>query len=180
MSLFVKRLTETAQVPKRGSAHAAGYDLYADLGNQPSITIPPCSYYEVTEVLPPNTNIQVMQMPNIRRVISTGSYLVSTGISVAIPHDCYGRVASRSGLAMKGIEVGAGVIDSDYRGEVKVLLRNLGGFPFEVKHGDRIAQLIIENIITPDVTEVKDLDQTVRGSGGFGSTGVSSESSKKS
>ena len=87
----------------------------------------------------------------------------------------YGRIAPRSGLAAKHmIDVGAGVIDSDYRGEVKVLLFNLGEKDFEVNKGDRVAQLIIEKYTITQMTEVKELDDTVRGAGGFGSTGVSS------
>lgn len=70
------------------------------------------------------------------------------------------------------IDVGAGVIDADYRGPVGVILFNYSDVDFEVKAGDRIAQLIIEQIVTPEVTEVDDLDLTVRGAGGFGSTGV--------
>lgn len=70
------------------------------------------------------------------------------------------------------IDVGAGVIDADYRGPVGVILFNHSDVDFEVKIGDRIAQLIIEKIIVPDVEEVDNLDSTVRGSGGFGSTGV--------
>ncbi len=82
--------------------------------------------------------------------------------------------APRSGLAWKNfIDTGAGVIDSDYRGNVGVILFNHGGDDFQVKRGDRIAQLILERIFTPDVVEVEDLDATVRGAGGFGSTGVS-------
>ena len=82
-------------------------------------------------------------------------------------------VAPRSGLAYKkGIDVGAGVIDEDYRGEVGVILFNFGEEDFEVAPGDRIAQLILERIATPDVEVVSDLDATDRGAGGFGSTGV--------
>lgn len=81
--------------------------------------------------------------------------------------------ASRSGLAWKhSIDVGAGVIDADYRGPVRVILFNHSDVDFEVKAGDRISQLIIEKIITPDVVEVESLDSTQRGEGGFGSTGV--------
>ncbi|TQD90159.1 hypothetical protein C1H46_024323 [Malus baccata] len=84
-----------------------------------------------------------------------------------------GCVAPRSGLAWKhSIDVGAGVIDADYRGPVGVVLFNFSDVDFEIKEGDRIAQLIIEKIITPDVVEVEDLDSTFRGAGGFGSTGV--------
>lgn len=68
--------------------------------------------------------------------------------------------------------MGAGVIDADYRGSVGVILFNHSDVDFEIKEGDRIAQLIIEKIITPDVVEVEDLDSTARGAGGFGSTGI--------
>lgn len=78
-----------------------------------------------------------------------------------------------SGLAVKdGIDVGAGVIDPDYRGAVGVVLFNHSDTEFYVKKGDRIAQLILEKASTPDVIEIKDLDQTQRGEGGFGSSGV--------
>jgi dUTP pyrophosphatase len=94
---------------------------------------------------------------------------------MAIPTGYYARVAPRSGLAVKNfIDVGAGVIDEDYRGDVKVLLFNFGETDFEVKIGDRIAQLLIEKILHAQIAEVneKQLTSTVRGSGGFGSTGV--------
>jgi len=104
--------------------------------------------------------------------------LVLTGISIEIPNDCYARVAPRSGLAVKkGIQVGAGVVDSTYRGEVKVLLFNHGDQLFEIKKGDRIAQMIFEKIYTPtELVEVpyEELTNSSRGDGGFGSTGVSS------
>ena len=106
-------------------------------------------------------------------VPAKGKLLISTGIAMAIPIGNYGRVAPRSGLAVKNfIDVGAGVIDADYRGEVKVLLFNLGSNDFKVNVGDRIAQLIIEKYTRTDIEEVQDLDATVRGDGGFGSTGV--------
>jgi dUTP pyrophosphatase len=83
-----------------------------------------------------------------------------------------GRVAPRSGLAAKhSIDTGAGVIDADYRGEVKVILFNLGDTDFSIKEGDRIAQLVIERIYTPEVVVVEKLEESVRGAGGFGSTG---------
>jgi dUTP pyrophosphatase len=84
-----------------------------------------------------------------------------------------GRIAPRSGLAAKHfIDTGAGVIDADYRGPVKVLLFNHADTDFEVKEGDRIAQLVIERIYTPEVVEVQELEESVRGAGGFGSTGT--------
>ncbi|KAH7729190.1 DeoxyUTP pyrophosphatase [Aphelenchoides avenae] len=102
--------------------------------------------------------------------------LVGTGLQLAIPEGHYGRVAPRSGLAVKhGIDVGAGVVDADYRGELKVLLFNFGGSDFEVKVGDRIAQLICERISHPILREVQELTETKRGAGGFGSTGVNNQ-----
>uniref|UniRef100_A0A8C0D690 Deoxyuridine 5'-triphosphate nucleotidohydrolase n=1 Tax=Balaenoptera musculus TaxID=9771 RepID=A0A8C0D690_BALMU len=93
-------------------------------------------------------------------------------VKTDIPSGCYGRVAPRSGLAAKHfIDVGAGVIDEDYRGNVGVVLFNFGKEKFEVKKGDRIAQLICEQIFYPEIEEVQVLDDTERGSGGFGSTG---------
>eukprot|EP00250_Pteridium_aquilinum_P011891 c20371_g1_i2 orf=280-663(-) len=81
--------------------------------------------------------------------------------------------APRSGLAWKhSIDVGAGVIDADYRGPVGVVLFNLSDQDFAIKSGDRVAQLILERIVTPEVLEVDDLEETGRGEGGFGSTGI--------
>ncbi|KAK6115815.1 hypothetical protein DH2020_008084 [Rehmannia glutinosa] len=107
------------------------------------------------------------------KVPARGKALVPTDLSIAVPEGTYARIAPRSGLAWKqSIDVGAGVVDADYRGPVGVILFNHSDVDFEVKSGDRIAQLIIQKIVTPDVTEVDDLDSTERGSGGFGSTGV--------
>ncbi|CBQ73304.1 probable dUTP pyrophosphatase [Sporisorium reilianum SRZ2] len=128
-----------AKLPTRGSALAAGYDLYA-----------------AEKVVLPRGGRKVVQ----------------TGICLAIPTGHYGRVAPRSGLASKhGIDTGAGVIDEDYRGLLGVLLFNFGDADFTINEGDRIAQLIIEKISTPEVQEVDSLDETLRGAGGFGSTG---------
>ena len=97
--------------------------------------------------------------------------LVRTGLAVAIPEGCYGRIAPRSGLATKnGIDVLAGVIDSDYRGEIQCLLYNTGDEAVELPGQTKICQLIIEKIITPNPEWTKDLDDTIRGEGGFGST----------
>ena len=90
---------------------------------------------------------------------------MKTGLSISFPPGLYARIAPRSGLALKRfIDVGAGVVDADYRGEVGVVLFNHGDQDFEVKMGDRIAQLILERIDTPPVEEVQGLDSTVRGS----------------
>ncbi|KAI0842830.1 deoxyuridine 5'-triphosphate nucleotidohydrolase [Hypoxylon sp. FL0890] len=138
--LLIKKLSPSAKLPTRGSAFAAGYDLYASQAT----TIP-----------------------------SRGKALVETDISIAVPAGTYGRVAPRSGLASKHfIDTGAGVIDADYRGPVKVLLFNHSETDFPVAVGDRIAQLIVERIYTPEVVEVQELEESVRGAGGFGSTGT--------
>jgi dUTP pyrophosphatase len=95
-----------------------------------------------------------------------------TGLAVAIPHGFYGRVAPRSGLAVKhGLDVLAGVIDSDYRGELCCVLYNTSDTAISLPAGSKICQLILEKIITPEATWVADLDETARGAGGFGSTG---------
>eukprot|EP00730_Choanoeca_flexa_P011261 TRINITY_DN24216_c0_g1_i1.p1 TRINITY_DN24216_c0_g1~~TRINITY_DN24216_c0_g1_i1.p1 ORF type:complete len:159 (+),score=25.68 TRINITY_DN24216_c0_g1_i1:43-477(+) len=137
--LKIKKLSENAKVPTRGSDNAAGYDLYA----------------AEDAIIDPQ-----------------GKAIVKTDIAMAIPEGCYGRVAPRSGLAAKHhIDVGAGVVDRDYRGNVGVVMFNLAKQSYEVKKGDRIAQLVLERIITPKVQEVEELDDTDRGAGGFGSTG---------
>jgi deoxyuridine 5'-triphosphate nucleotidohydrolase len=113
-ALQIKLLSSTAKAPTRGSAYAAGYDLYASKAT----TIP-----------------------------ARGKALVDTDISIAVPAGTYGRVAPRSGLASKhSIDVGAGVIDADYRGPVKVLLFNFGESEFKVEVGERVAQLIVERV----------------------------------
>ncbi|XP_057837323.2 deoxyuridine 5'-triphosphate nucleotidohydrolase isoform X2 [Cryptomeria japonica] len=106
-------------------------------------------------------------------VPARGKAMIPTDLSIAIPEGTYARVASRSGLAWKHcIDVGAGVIDADYRGPVAVILFNHSDHDFQVNSGDRIAQLIIEKILTPEVLEVDVLDSTVRGGGCLGSTGA--------
>lgn len=138
--LPVKRLSERATLPTRGSEEAAGLDLYAAA--------------------------RVMIEPH-------GKALIPTDLAIAVPVGHYGRVAPRSGLAVKShISVGAGVIDSDYRGPVQVVLFNHSPTePFAVNLGDRVAQLILERISYPTVVEVVELAPSVRGAGGFGSTG---------
>jgi len=151
---FVK-LNNLAIVPSRQKTGDAGYDLYST----ESVRIKPMS-----------------------------RALVSTGLSIEVPQGYYARIAPRSGLAVKnGIDVLAGVVDSSYRGEVKVVLMNLSidlasmmgltpniagsNFDFNIKAGDRIAQLIIEKYHAVDWQQVESLSTTER-TGGFGSTGV--------
>lgn len=106
-------------------------------------------------------------------VCSRGKELIRTDIAIAIPEGYYGRVAPRSGLALKNsIDVGAGVIDCDYRGNIGVILFNHSEKDFVIKIGDRIAQLILEKITTPNVEIVDDLDDTIRGKQGFGHSGI--------
>ena len=142
MDLLVKRLSTRATLPTRGSAQAAGYDLSSAVDGE--VVIP-----------------------------AGGRALISTDVAIAVPPGHYGRVAARSGLGVRhGIDVGGGVIDQDYRGAVSVLLFNHGSEDFAVRCGDRVAQLILERISTPEVIEVADLEPTDRGAAGFGSTGV--------
>lgn len=115
-----------------------------------------------------------LEIPSKERAV------VSTGIQVDIPPGHYGRIAPRSGLAVKHqIDVCAGVVDADYRGELKVVLANFGYDTFKVQRMDRIAQLILEKISLPVIVEVDSLDETGRGDGGFGSTGVGVASSPR-
>ena len=104
-------------------------------------------------------------------------HAVATGFAIEIPHGNEVQVRPRSGLALKhGISLPntPGTIDADYRGELKVILINLGNAPFVIARGDRIAQLVAAPVQMARFAEVEELDATVRGSGGFGSTGVSS------
>jgi dUTP pyrophosphatase len=97
---------------------------------------------------------------------------IRTGLAVSIPEGFYGRIAPRSGLAVRhGLDVLAGVIDSDYRGEILCALINHGHEDVEIKVGMRVAQLILEAIIRPEAAWAEELEETVRGAAGFGSTG---------
>jgi len=109
----------------------------------------------------------------IQIVSQGGRALVKIGISIAIPPGYYGRIAPRSGLALKkGIDVLAGVVDASYRGELGVVLINHGLEPFDIVPGDRIAQLIIEKCHTVEWQEVDTLPDSQRGADGFGSSGT--------
>lgn len=106
------------------------------------------------------------------RITPNHRKLIKTGLALSIPDGYYGRIAPRSGLAFKhGIDVLAGVIDADYRGELGVILYNSGVTDFLVNDGDRIAQLIIEKCHKVNWEEVTELEESVRSDGGFGSTG---------
>jgi dUTP pyrophosphatase len=101
--------------------------------------------------------------------------LVPTGIAISLPPGYEAQVRPRSGLALKygiGLLNSPGTIDSDYRGEIAVILMNFGKEPFFINDGDRIAQLVISKIWKAKILEVEELDQTERGEGGFGHTGV--------
>lgn len=147
MALKVKILDERAKIPKRATDGSVGYDIFALSDG----------------------------------VIKAKSRnLVDTGVTFEypifryyydIPILTYGQLKPRSSLAWKNkIDVGAGVLDNDYRGSVKVLLINNGDVDFEYKAGDAIAQLVIELALTPDIIVVDELSDTKRGEGGFGST----------
>nr|XP_054095591.1 deoxyuridine 5'-triphosphate nucleotidohydrolase, mitochondrial isoform X2 [Callithrix jacchus] len=169
MQLRFARLSEHATAPTRGSARAAGYDLYSAY----DYTIPPMEKALV------KTDIQI--------ALPSGCYgRVAPRSGLAAKHfiDVGGllEVHSRPCLPVNHlwaaeqqrllpVSSSAGVIDEDYRGNVGVVLFNFGKEKFEVKKGDRIAQLICERIFYPEIEEVQALDDTKRGSGGFGSTG---------
>ena len=98
---------------------------------------------------------------------------MKTDIQIKVPHGTYGRIAPRSGLSWKNhIDIGAGVVDEDYRGNVGVVMFNHAETEFVVKKGDRIAQLVCEKISYPEIEVLETLDNTERGEGGFGSTGT--------
>jgi dUTP pyrophosphatase len=98
--------------------------------------------------------------------------LVNTGVRMAIPEGLYGQIVIRSSLAMRGLRAEAGVIDSDYRGEIRIVLCNDTDETFPVNVGDRLAQIILIHIVTPELEVVDTLDETIRKDGGFGSTGT--------
>lgn len=97
---------------------------------------------------------------------------IATGIQMAIPPGHVGLVWDKSGISLKGVHRLAGVVDAGYRGEVQVVLVNLGREPYAVKKGMKIAQMLIQPVQAVDVEEAPDLDDTTRGQGGFGSTGL--------
>lgn len=130
--------------PSYGSSGAIGLDLRAWLPAAPWVMLP---------------NHQI--------------HIIRTNLSVEIPEGFYGRIAPRSGLAAKfGLDVLAGVVDPDYRGEIKVILTLHGENSVRIEHGDRIAQLILERADRLDLRYVGALGETERGSAGLGSTGV--------
>lgn len=140
-TLKIKKVAESGIIPTRGSDGAAGYDLYAAY----SYEIPPQSVCKI-----------------------------ETGIAVALPAGTFGAIYARSGLATKqGLRPAncVGVIDEDYRGEVIVALFNDSPQQRKIIAGDRIAQLVVQPYIACDIIETKELDDTNRGAGGFGSTG---------
>ncbi len=142
-SVRVKRLRPSAELPRYQTSGAAGMDLHAAL------------------------DAPITLAPGARA-------LVPTGLALAIPHGWEGQVRPRSGLAAKhGVTVinAPGTIDSDYRGEVGVVLVNHGQEPFVVKHGERIAQIVFAPYAQATLEEVDELDETARGAGGYGSTG---------
>ena len=139
----VKKLSAKAILPTYGSAEAAGADLYACL--EESVTI-----------LPGETA------------------WIPTGLALEVPKGCAGLIYARSSMGVKrGLAPAnkVGVIDSDYRGEIRVVLLNHGKEPQSIVHGERVAQMLITPVLTPAYVEAEELDNTQRGNGGFGSTG---------
>ncbi|MEM7756442.1 MAG: dUTP diphosphatase [Planctomycetota bacterium] len=145
----LKKLDERAVLPRYQTDGAAGMDLVACL---------PRGEHGDEVVLVPG-----------------GRALIPLGLACAIPAGFEGQVRPRSGLANRhGVTVpnAPGTVDSDYRGEMMVGLINLGAQPYTVRHGDRIAQLVIAAVARAELVEVLELDETARGAGGFGSTGA--------
>lgn len=148
-SIKIKKLTETAKLPTRGSEQAAGYDLYAD-------------------------SINIGERDWVLRIDPGQTVKIGTGVAVAIPEGYFGGIYARSGLSIKNGLAPAnkvGVIDSDYRGEIVVALHNHSDKRQLIRQGDRIAQLIVQPYCSFEWQEVDKLDDTERGDGGFGSTG---------
>ena len=143
------RLSPQAKLSAKASEGATGYDLFAS----EAIVVP-------------------ASMVRDGRV-DIGHALVGTGIAVSLPPGHVGRIGSRSGLSTRhNIEVGAGWIDPDYRGEVKIELKNFSSQDFVVEAGMRIAQLIVLPFASPEIEPVENLPPSTRGAGGFGSTGL--------
>jgi dUTP pyrophosphatase len=145
MHIPFKWLGSRSRVPQRQTSGSSGFDLHAVEGT----------------TLGPAGKLGDVQM-------------VGTGLAVSIHPGYEGQVRCRSGLALEGIALanGVGTIDSDYRGEIKVILRNLGHNSFTILPGTRVAQLVICPVVPAELVEVDDLDETDRGAGGLGSTGV--------
>lgn len=148
--MFVKRIHDQAILPRRAHDGDAGHDL--------------SSYQDM--VVPPMT-------VTTNQGVDVGTLLVPTGLVINTPRGTYGRIAPRSGLAVKRIDVGAGVVDCTYTGQIQVLLYNFGSEPFSIKRGDRIAQFIVEKL--GDAAEMQEVTivnvmESTRGEGGFGST----------
>ena len=144
--LGIKRLSPGSLFPLRGSGQAIGLDLH-------SVQLDKNGQSYKTLLQPHKVN------------------LISTGIALEIPEGYYGRIAPRSGLSIKGVDVLAGVIDRDYTGEIKVVLINHTEDVVIINHQDRIAQLIMEKADILEIKPIDELSQTNRGSKGFGSTG---------
>jgi len=158
MQVGIKKLSEDAQLPTRGSEKAAGYDLRMSQ----STTI---------ELNKENTDI----LTGMLKIKPHETVKVGTGLAAKIPDGYFGAIYARSGLATKqGLRPAnaVGVIDSDYRGELIVALHNDTDKEQTIKTGDRIAQLVVMPYLPVEFTEVDALDETERGAGGFGSTGA--------
>lgn len=143
MRVNIKKLTDTAILPERGSAYAAGYDLFADI--KEDVVIKPHE-----------------------------TFLVPTGLAMEIPEGYWGGIFARSGLASKeGLRPAncVGVVDADYRGEVKVALHNDSEVARTIVVGQKVAQMVIVPFLSVEFDLVDELSDTVRGAGGFGSTG---------
>ena len=155
--LKIKKLTENAILPKKGTPESAGFDLYAIADE-----IIPSRYSELGKSL--KKTRKPADIPINQKILKTNlSMMIQTGYE--------GHIRPRSGLAMKGISTMAGTIDSDYRGDVGVVLINHGDNDVLIKKGERMAQILFKKTESPEIVEVLELENTIRGSGGYGSTG---------
>lgn len=156
--------TTTNELPSYGSVEAAGCDLRADL-------------WSIKEKFLFDTEIVRNEDSTVKGLLIQpgGRALISTGLQIALPVGYEAQIRPRSGLALKnGISVvnSPGTIDSDYRGDIGIILINHGFEPFMVEQGDRIAQMVIVKHEQAEFVEVQELDETSRGDGGFGHTGT--------
>jgi len=125
-----------------------------------------------TRTSPHSVGYDLYSMEDIK-IPSMDRRIVSTGVCATLPPGVYGRIAPRSGMTLKyGIQTGAGVVDPDFTGELVVVLFNFGSEDFEIKKGNRIAQMILERCETPLIEEVVELVETTRGNNGFGWSGA--------
>ncbi len=144
MKLLIKKLTESASLPLRATEHSAGADLFACIDSPVTIS------------------------PGEIKMLPTGISVECDDKNTALLIYARSSLASKYGITLAN---SVGVVDSDYRGEIKIPLINLGSQPYEITNGERIAQLVVTPVLFPKIEQSDTLSETARGEGGFGSTG---------